>query len=222
MLPAMRVLKQKRSRINIPRPKTKNRQDVLKKLIAMKTPINIFCAVALLCLFTACHRTVDCPDLDEKVLSWFPYEEGDVIRLKNKMADTLLTIPVSHIIIEHTTNYNAGNDCGGCNDNIQIAGDVPGFFHISVYIEENKITSEHYSLKGVNFYINPIESENYTLNNQVYERVKIFKISGRTLIVARNFGIVGFIDENGDEWLLEKNYATPLAISKIIDVAGCE
>ncbi|MDR1729460.1 MAG: hypothetical protein LBR52_02230 [Prevotellaceae bacterium] len=56
----------------------------------MKIALNIFGIIALLCLFPTYGRNVKCPDLDKNVLSWFPYEEGSVIRLENEVTNTSL------------------------------------------------------------------------------------------------------------------------------------
>jgi len=188
----------------------------------MKAPLNIFCVIILSCLFSSCHRTVHCPDFDENILSWFPYEEGDVFRLENKTADTLLTIPIVTVKIDHTTHYNTGFECGHCDDMIQIHSNVAGF-SISVFIKDNKIKSEHYYINKV-FYEKFIISNNYVLNNKEYEQVKIFENAENSskLIVAQNFGIVGFIDEDGDEWLLVENDAPQQQVRATITEIACE
>ena len=187
----------------------------------MKTPLNIFYIIVLLCLFSSCYRNVNCPDFDENILSWFPYEEGNVIRLENKTTDTLLTIPIVYVIINHTSHYNTGSDCGHCDDEIQITNKAGVF--ISVYLEKNKIKSEHYTINSMNFYGNAIISENYTFNNKKYEQVKVFENAGNNskLIIARNFGIVGFIDKDGEEWLLVESNAMQQLKSRITDTS-CE
>ena len=186
----------------------------------MKTLLNIFCAIMFLCLFSACGRNVSCPDLDENILSWFPYEEGSVIRLENKTTDDLLTIPIAYMRIDHTSHYNTSYDCGHCDDEIMIGNNDVGF-SISVHIEKNKITFERYKIGDVSFYGSHIMSENYIFNDKKYEQVKIFENTGNNtkLIVARNFGIVGFIDENGEEWLLIENSAMQQIKARIIDVS---
>jgi len=186
----------------------------------MKTLLNIFCTIILLCLFSTC-RNINCPDFDEDVLSWYPYEEGSVIHLESKTTDTLLTIPIVNVMVSHTSHYNTGSKCeGGCNDEIQI--DSRAGFSISVYLEKNKIKSEHYNVNGESFYENAIISDNYTFNGKEYEQVKIFEKakSHSKLIVARNFGIVGFIDKDGNEWLLLENSVRPQVKPNIIS-SGC-
>jgi len=187
----------------------------------MKTTLNIFYTIVLLCLFSTCGRNINCPDFDKNILSWFPYEKGSVIRLENKIANTSLTIPISDVWINHTTSYNTGNDCGHCDDNIKISSKAD--FSIFVSIEKNKITYEHYNIKSENFYGNPTISENYTFNNKKYDQAKIFEKTGSNskLIVAQDFGIVGFIDENGEEWLLIENDATQ-QIEPMIRNSACE
>ena len=106
----------------------------------MKTLSNIFYTIVLLCTFSACWD-VNCPDLGESVLSWFPYEEGSVIRLENKTTGTLLTIPVTFVMINHTTQYNTGHKCGHCDDHINISSNAVKF-NISVYIESTAIQGE--------------------------------------------------------------------------------
>jgi len=187
----------------------------------MKTTLSIFCAIVLLCLFSACGRNVKCPDLDKNILSWFPYENESNIRLKNKTTGVVLTIPISYVRINHTTGYNTGNDCGHCDDNIEIHSNAD--FNIFVSIEKNKITYERYSIEGVSFFGNTPILENYTLNNKKYEQVKIFEKSGSNskLIVARDFGIVGFVGENGEEWLLVENNVMRQVNPMIIN-SSCE
>jgi len=185
----------------------------------MKTPLNILCAIMLLCIFSACGRNASCPDLNENILSWFPYEEGGVIRLENKTAGTLWTVPIGYVEIDHTSHYNTGNDCGHCDDEIRISS-KDADFSISVSIEKNKITSERYKIGNVSFYGSPTMLENYIFNDKKYEQVKIFENTNSSkLIVARNFGIIGFIDEDGEEWLLVENNVMRQIKAKIIDVS---
>ena len=111
-----------------------------------------------------------------------------------------------YVKVNHTTHYNTGYDCGHCDDDIQIGGRTG--FSVSVSLEKNKIKSEYYSINNESFYENAVILENYTFNDKQYERVKIFEKaeSNSKLIIARNFGIVGFIDKDGNEWsLLEDN-----------------
>ena len=46
----------------------------------MKTVLNIFYTFILLCLFSSCHMDVKCPNFDEDILSWYPYENGSSLR----------------------------------------------------------------------------------------------------------------------------------------------
>ena len=177
----------------------------------MKTVLNILCAIMLLCSFSAC-RNVKCPDLDKNILSWFPYEEESVLHFENKTTDALLTIPIDYVGVNHTSHYSIGSKCGDCSDEIHIGGSSVEF-NIFVYIRENKIQSEHYNINGESFYENAIILENYTFNNKEYEKVKIFENSASNgkLIVARNFGIVGFVDKEANEWVLQESSAKPQA-----------
>ena len=163
---------------------------------------------------------MNCPDLDENILSWYPYEEEGIICLENKTTDELLTIPITSVRINHTSGYNTGYDCGGCDDDIRISSKAVDF-KISVYIRENKIESEYYDIKGISFHKNAIVSKNYTFNNKEYEQVKIFERTedNSKLIIARNFGIVGFIDENGEEWLLPESNIPQQTKPNIMNVA---
>ncbi len=103
----------------------------------MRLTLNIGGLIMLLCVLSTCGRNVMCPDLNKNILSWFPYEEGSVIRLESKTANTPLIIPVSNMRINHTTSYNTSNDCGHCNDNIEIHSKAN--FNIFVLIEKIKL-----------------------------------------------------------------------------------
>ncbi|GHT32179.1 hypothetical protein FACS189434_03350 [Bacteroidia bacterium] len=152
-------------------------------------------------------------------MSWFPYEEGSTIYLENKAADTLLPIPIDYVRVYHKTHYTTGTDCGNCDDNIDIGSKED--FSISVFIEKNKIKAEHYYIKGVGFYEDAVMLDKYTFNNKEYEQVKIFENTDNNskLIVAQNFGVIAFIDKDGNEWVLIENNVTQKAKPNITNSA---
>ena len=170
----------------------------------MKNTI-LICICAI--LLSGCK--VKCPDLDKNILSWYPYEVGDIINLSSE--SNILSLTISNVQIDHTTHYSTGTKCGNCDDNIFIYAKHQDTitFEINVYLTENKISSEGYSIKNSFFGGNPDITANYTINNKVYNQVKIYESTRgqefKKLIVAKDFGIVSLTDTLGNEWILSEN-----------------
>jgi hypothetical protein len=73
----------------------------------------------------------------------------------------------------------------------------------------------------VGFYENAVLLDRYTFDNKEYEQVKIFERSEDNckLIVARSFGVIGFIDKDSNEWILVENNVTQKTQPKITNNA---
>ncbi|MBK8808748.1 MAG: hypothetical protein IPO21_19765 [Bacteroidales bacterium] len=171
--------------------------------------------VSVFLLAVSCGRTIDCPNFDKQILEWLPYKDNQIIYFKNFESDSVIELNIKKIVVEHTSHYSTKYDCGTCNDLIEInsySNDSEENLYVNIYLQENKIVSEDYTIMGSSFYeYYSIYSEesNYDFNGVIYENVKIFDNSENgtfyiKLIIAKGFGIVGFIDKHGNNWILNK------------------
>ena len=96
-------------------------------------------------LFGLIGCKTNCSEFDEKILSWIPYQENDVIELYSQLNDSTITFLISRVEISHTTHYSSNKDCGGCDDHIFI-NDYNSDFHVEVRLHENKMGSQDYKI----------------------------------------------------------------------------
>ena len=184
----------------------------------MKKILNFTKLISLSVLFTVgltgCGMTINCPEFDEAILSWIPYQENDVIELYSQSKDSTIMFSIRNVKITHTTDYKTGVDCGGaCYDEIRIRqNEDDNFkFQVEISLTKNKITNQSYQIGDTRFGDgNYIYSEltNYQFENEEYEVVKIFektesKGTFRKLIFAKGIGIIGLIDVHGNTWILK-------------------
>ena len=172
--------------------------------------INLIIAVltAFTVVFLSCNTKVNCPKLEEKVLDWFPYQDNDVIELYSNFCDSTIIFTIKYAVMDHTTHYTKGTKCGGCSDEIHINGSN---FSISIGLNDNKITHQRYSVFDTYFAeynSNYSELKNYLFEGKEYDVVRIFekndsKETFKKLIIAKDFGIIGLIDNNDNTWILK-------------------
>jgi hypothetical protein len=175
-----------------------------KNFLGMKK-LQFILLVCLLGLIN-CNRQVNCPKFNEEILNWIPYQENDVIELYSQSNDSTILFSISSVYISHTTHYEKGTKCGGCSDEILINGSD---FEITMYLQENIVGSQNYKIFDTHF-TTYSEKNNYLFENKEYDLVKIFetnesKAKLKKLIIARDIGIIGLIDKDGNTWVLKTN-----------------
>gem|GEM_PF-3519434 len=179
----------------------------------MKKWLFLFAVVVLFGL-KSCYRQVTCPEFNEEILDWIPYQENDRIELYSQLKDSTITISIKSVEVTHTTDYKTGYDCGGCDDEILIRQNDSDHFKFQVDIRLNRNTIAYQYQIGDTYYFegNYIYSEkkNYLLEDIEYDMVRIFEKNdskGRynRLIIAKDFGIIGLIDVFGNTWVLKNN-----------------
>jgi hypothetical protein len=162
----------------------------------------------------SCHMKINCPEFKEESLSWIPYQTNDVIELYSQLKDSTILFSINSVEITHTTDYKSGYDCGGCDDRIEINQnnhDNPKF-QVEISLSKNE-TYQRYWIGDTYFYQEEpyyFEHKDYQFDNQKYENVRIFekidsKGTYKSLIVAKDFGIIGLIDIYGNTWTLKIN-----------------
>ena len=174
--------------------------------------LNLYFVIAALLGLISCHRQITCPKFDEKTLSWIPYQENDVIELYSPTNDSTITFSVKSVEIRHTTHYNTGYDCGTCDDVIEVNQNSHdnSKFHINITLNKNKITYQSYWISDTYFVdgnYTYMELTNFTFGDKQYDVVRIFEKNDsngtiKKLIIAKEIGIVGLIDIEGNTWTL--------------------
>lgn len=168
--------------------------------------------MSVLTFLIGCGLQINCPKFDQGILDWIPYEMNDTIQLINTSTDSLMTFVINETTIDHKTHYTMGSKCGTCDDNIYMNGsDSLG---IIIFLNENKIKSWTYSIKGTYFEDHNSdysEAVDYTWGDQVYDQVRIYDKKGQDekfvkLIIARGWGIVGLVDQVGNTWILNNTH----------------
>jgi len=178
----------------------------------MRKYLNLYFVIIALAGLMSCNRNVSCPKFDEKILSWIPYQESDVIELYSPMNDSTITFSIESVEIRHTTHYNTGYDCGTCDDAITINYHNSKFY-IDIALNKNKITSQRYQLIDsyfTDYNITYTELTNFSFENKVYDAVRIFEKNDsigtfKKLIIAKEIGIVGIVDIYGNTWSLKNS-----------------
>ena len=156
----------------------------------------------------SCKTTSTCPEFDEIILTWTPYQENDEIELYSQSKDSTIIFSITRVEINHTTHYEYGTKCGGCSDEIFI-NNYNSDFYVEIYLSD-RITG-HQSYKIIDTYFSTYsEIKNYLFESKEYDLVRIFETNGskgkfRKLILAKEIGIIGLIDINGNSWVLKTN-----------------
>lgn len=173
-------------------------------------PTNIILFAAIISITSCDMHKVDCPAFNNEIMEWMPYEEGQLIVLKNLGANDTISLFVNSINISHATQYMNNEDCGTCDDYINICesyGNEENFC-LYVHLNENELKGESYYIKGSSFdsYLTVLDYTDYDFNGTIYAKVKEYRNSssdqGYTkLFVAKNYGIIGLEDENGNTWI---------------------
>lgn len=177
--------------------------------------IQLTIIISGLILIFCCGRQIDCPDFNNEILEWIPYQNNDTIRLINCSNDSIMKLVINEVIVEHTTHYMTNHDCGTCDDHIMINGNetINTDLQIDIGLNENNINAQRFLIKG--FYFTEYNSDYSELSDYSYEGVKydivrIFEKKDTNdrffkLILAKGLGIVGLVDKNGDVWKILNN-----------------
>ena len=166
----------------------------------MKKFLYFLFVVGILLGLTSCR--INCPEFDRKILSWIPYQENDVIELYSQSNDSTIFFSITSINVTHTTHYERGSECGGCQDEIQI-NRYDSDFYFEMYGGQNyKIFNTYFTTYS--------ELNNYLFEGKEYDVVRIFEnnnsnVSFKKLIIAKEFGVIGLIDKDGNTWALKQN-----------------
>ena len=153
---------------------------------------------------------VTCPDFDEEILNWVPYQANDVIELYSLLKDSSISFSVSNVKITHTTHYITGTDCGKCYDRIEI-NHYNSVFHIYIHLSKNKIDTQNYHIYDTWFTSNTSsELKSFLFEGKEYDVVRVFEKtdsegSFQKLIIAKDIGVIGLIDIDGNTWVLKTN-----------------
>jgi len=177
----------------------------MKKLFTLCKIITIIiCALGL----TSCFGTVTCPEFDENILSWAPYQKNDTIRLFSESTGSTMPLPIESVVVTHTSHYKKGTKCGGCeggDNNIQV-NNYNSDFQITIYYVKNKVTSQRYTISG-SYFTTYSEIKNYLFEGREYDLVRIFESEQtryfKKLIIAKDIGIIGLVDIYGNSWILK-------------------
>jgi len=81
----------------------------------MKKVLFLF-EIGVLCGLISCKT--HCPEFDEEILSWIPYQENDVIELYAQSNDSTIIFSIKSVDITHTTHYPSNTKCA-CGDDIK-------------------------------------------------------------------------------------------------------
>ena len=127
--------------------------------------IQIF-AISLFLLFglKSCYRQITCPEFEEEILNWFPYQENDVIELYSQLKDSTIIITIKSVVITHTTDYTIGYKCGTCDDEIQISQNNHDNFRFDIHISlnKNKLNQQIYQIGDTWFEVTPYTTNQYS------------------------------------------------------------
>ena len=180
--------------------------------LTIRTLLLLFFVVCLIGL-TTCIRQINCPKFDEKILSWIPYQAGDVLELYSQLKDSTIIFSINSVTVEHITDYKPGFKCMGCESFININQDnhQDSNFRVYLYSNNNDVGSHNYWVLGSCFYTYS-EFKNYTLENTNYDIVRIFDNEEQCshgmlqkIILAKDIGVIGLIDIYDNLWTLKIN-----------------
>lgn len=181
----------------------------------MKIILQLTILISGLALLMSCGRQIDCPNFNNEVLDWIPYQNNDTIRLINSSNDSIIILVINEVVIEHTTHYMTNLDCGTCDDQIMINGNETNNndLQINIGLNENNINAQRYLIKGsyfTEYNSDCSEQADYSFEGVKYNAVRIFEKKETNdrffkLILAKGLGIVGLVDKNGDVWKIISN-----------------
>ena len=177
----------------------------MKKIIAVSICCYAFGLVS-------CYYKVTCPEFNEEILSWIPYQANDAFELYSQSNDSTIIFLITRVEVTHTTHFERGVDCdgGNCDDQI-IINNGNSNFKVDIRLRKNEIKNQSYQISDTHFAeYNTTYSElnNFVFEGKEYEIVRTFekKDSNGTfqkLIIAKDIGIVGLVDIFSNSWVLK-------------------
>ncbi len=184
-------------------------------------PIALFFTIFSL-FITGCEMKVDCPEFDNDLMQWFPYEEGSSITLVNRNSDVEIELKIDRVEIRHTTHYMSNKKCGTCEDYVEING-TNDDLNISIYLNENSLDAEYYLVKRAGF-SDYIFFGSYIVDNKEYLDVKVFEnaitnLDYTKLVIAKGFGIIELVDDNNESWILKQESGEPIPTVEIKNIS---
>ena len=171
----------------------------------------IMFAIVCVLVLIGCSGTVTCPEFDEGVFSWMPYQKNDIIELYSQSNNSSITTIIESAEITHTTSYEKGKDCGHCDDEISIIGSN---FGIYIRLESGKINYQTYRVGDTYFgdwdgNYSYSEFTNFSFEGNTYDAVRVFEKTNshqfKKLIIAKDIGIIGLVDIDDNTWVLKTN-----------------
>jgi len=201
----------------------KERSEVIKKASCIELTTRFLLKRTmqnlLLLFFVVCHlglisctQQINCPKYDKKILTWVPYQANDVIELYSQARDSTIIFLINDVTVEHTTDFTLAKDCNSCTDYSYVNNDESeSNFRVYINSNRNEVSSQHYWVCGSCFYTYT-EFKNYTFENKKYDVVRIFDNEEqcshgmlKTLILAKDIGVIGLIDNKDNIWTLKTN-----------------
>jgi hypothetical protein len=176
----------------------------------MRNVFQLTIFISGLILMISCGRKIDCPDFNDEILKWVPYQNNDTIRLMNSSNDSIMKLVINEVIVEHTTHYMTNVKCGTCDDRIMINVNETDSVDLQIHIglTYKHIYNQSFLIKG--FYFTEYNSDyseqsDYSFEGVNYDVVRIFEKKETDdrffkLIIAKGFGIIGLVEKNGDVW----------------------
>jgi len=186
------------------------KESAMKKVFPSTLKKSIL-IVGIFSLINCTGYQVTCPEFDEEILSWLPYQVDDVIELYSPSKDATIIFSIKNVVVTHKTHYTTGTDCGKCDDEILIR-DYHGF-QIEIQLRNNKVTNQVYRI-GDTWFLDGnytySEIKNFLFEGEEYDVVRIFEKtdsegSYKKLIIAKDIGIIGLVDIRGNIWVLKTN-----------------
>ena len=171
----------------------------------------LFLFIGVLFGLISCKNKINCPEFDEKILSWIPYQKNDVIELYSQSDDSTIEFLIESMVVNHKTDYERNTKCGRCNDDIFI-NNYDSDFYVEIYLYDR--IAGHQSYKIIDTYFSTYsEVKNYLFESKEYDLVRVFETNDtqgtfRKLIVAEGIGIIGLVDSNGNSWVLKTSAPT--------------
>ena len=179
----------------------KNKFLAIMRLIAISTFV-----IGAIFVLTSCRT--NCPKFDMKILNWIPYQENDIIELYAQSNDSTILFTITSVNITHTTHYEYGSKCGGCSDEISI-NDYNSDFYVEIYLSDRIMGHQRYKIIDT-YFSTYSEVKNYLFESKEYDLVRIYETNGeqgtfKKLIVAKEIGVIGLMDLDGNTWALKTN-----------------
>ena len=119
----------------------------------MKLTVKFKNLIYVICLFGLISCKTYCPDFDEKILKWVPYQENDVIELYSQLMDSTILFSIKSVEVEHTTHYSFGTDCDGCSSSVFISQNDDDIieFQVGISLNANKINNQYFQIGDTHF-----------------------------------------------------------------------